>query len=251
VRNLRGLAPLLTLALAAAAAATGCGSGSSATTTHTSAPAATATAATPTTTTVAKPAEPKGRLSGPEYRALVRFDKEGNRDAKLKGQKFVHAYARICSEAASAPQTTLFRLQVRACRRGVRFFGALIAFDVQKLECRKALAAGDVSCFGELYSRLARATRPVLASSRAINAELARRGLTGNCAKAIGRSSARELEQARTIGRSARLASQALYARSEAHYLAANAKLAAAFKALGHGSDDKTTTKRLRHCPHD
>src|SRR3954451_7086643 len=219
----------------------GSGSAASSTTAPRPSPAA---AATPS------PAAPRGKLSAAEYAALIRISRQSDALDHLKGAKLVRGFGQICAAFARAPRTQLLKADGRLCVRGKRFVQALRAFVTQQRGCKAAAAAGDISCFAELFSRVARTTRVTLVSSRQVNAELARRGLSGTCAKGVGSSSAKDMKNAQLLGRTARIASQALYARDQARYAAAGSEFIAALRAAD-ASDNTSSVAQVRKCPHD
>ncbi|MFL5894295.1 MAG: hypothetical protein ACJ76Z_04175 [Thermoleophilaceae bacterium] len=224
--------------------ANGCGSSSKKT-------APTTTAAPTTTTSASKPpVAPKGKLLPGEYAVLVKAARLGKKADHVKGlrakQTVLH---RECGLLAAAPGTPLMQAQRRLCGRGVGLVAAVFAFTAQGRECKQAAAAGDISCYAQLFSQLARSARSVTASAYELNAALRRRGLRGRCAKGIGLASASDLKAAAAIGKSARGASQAAYARDEGRFQEAARQLDASFKDLDSGSNE-TELAQLRTCPH-
>jgi hypothetical protein len=244
MRTGRRRGPLLLAALAALLFGGGCGSASSPS--STTQPVTT----TATTATAPKPPEPHAKLSAAEYAVLVRIAKQSDALDKQKGAKLVRGYARVCKSFAGAPQTPLLQAETRLCLRGKRLLVALLSFRTHERECTRAGKAGDVSCYGELYSRVARTTRVAVVSTREVNAELARRGLKGTCAKGVGSSSAKDLKNAAVIGHTARVASQAIYAHDLARYTAANNQFVKALRASDNG-DKTSTVAQMRKCRHD
>lgn len=213
----------------------------------------TGTTAQPTTTTAtapAKPSEPKAQLSADEYKALVRAQKVGLGVKHPSPRKAMALIRKTCRELADAPATDLMVVERRGCARAQRFFAALFAFTTQKGECTKAVQAGDASCYGELFSRLARSTHSVISSFHEVNAALRRRKIRGKCAAVVGLSSPKELRDAAALGHDARRASQLLYAHYDlAAYVAKVNAVGADINALDNGLSDKQQLARLRRCP--
>jgi hypothetical protein len=251
----RGLAPLLSAALIVTAAlATGCGSGSSAfSTTRPAATATTATATRSTTTTAATPvAAPTGRLTASEYVLFLRVTRAGDAGTRHvhNPRKIVATLRRLCAMLDRGSPTRLVLADRRACPREIRWVRALLAFETEGAACKRAAAAGDISCYGELYWRIARATHPLVASAREVNAVLDRRAISGRCADGIGVASRGEIVSALATARDARLASQALYARNLPRYLVVGKRFAAELDKLT-SDDSGNELEKIRTCPHD
>src|SRR5205085_10391271 len=116
----------------------------------------------------------------------------------------------------------------------------LLAFVTHKTECTRANQIGDASCYGELFSRLARATHTSIASALEVNMALQRRQIPSKCSSVIGVSSQAELREAAKLGRDARRASQLLYAHYDIPaYVAAVHAVQADINSLNNGLSDK------------
>jgi hypothetical protein len=237
-----GRSLLLGTALAAALL-TGCGGSSSG-----------PTATPPTqaaTTTVPAPEEPHGRLTKDEYAALLELSRDAHGLDRVHDLPHViRRLKALCAEVQRAPRTGLMAAQDRACRRVVRFIAAALAFETERSYCIKATRAGDASCFGELFSRLARASNSAAASAREVNAELRRRGLSGRCARGIGASTPGELDEIHALGRAARLASHAFYTHTSLEEIQTTAEQTASAADRVFGAPDEDDLAQLRSCPH-
>jgi hypothetical protein len=247
----RGLAPLSTAALISLVAlASGCGSGSSAFSTTETATAPTAAAGATSTTATVAPA-PKGRLTAGEYSVFLRATKLGQRNRHVKDpQRVVAVVQDACKILDHGPATRLVLEERTACPRELRWVQSVLAFETGAAGCRAAAAAGDISCYAELYSRVARTTRTLIVSARAVNALMHARGLKGACAQAIGVASQKDLATATATAHDARVASQALYARDLPGFLSVNKRFAAELKTMASG-DSGNDVKKMRSCPHD
>jgi hypothetical protein len=229
----------LSLALTAVLTLAACGSSDSASTT--SAPATTTTAQAPRPAN----AEPKGKLSRPEYRSLRAAYDALERLEKTKDLgKVVRVGSRACLKLTT--QTELLAAVHADCVQAIRFLGKARQMVTRKAECTRAGQAGDISCFADLFRSLGRSARVEMVRAGAVNSVLHKRRIRGQCAAGIG-TNKRELAAVRRVVHDALGAAHALEARNEGAFQRAASNLQVDLDAIDSGSAGNTP-RQLKAC---
>jgi hypothetical protein len=202
---------------------------------------ATTTATTSTSTSTSTNAEPKRKLSRPEYdsirsayRLLLPLEKSNDIG------KAIRAGRKACVRITT--QTALLAAIHAECMQTLRFLGKGRQLVTRKAECTRAANAGDISCFAELFRGLGRSARVDTVRSAQLNAALRRRRIGGACARAIG-SSKKELAAGRAVVHDALGAAHALEARRLEAFQRATARLQG---ELNQTNSAKSVAKGLR-----
>jgi hypothetical protein len=229
----------ISLVALSALALASCGSSDSSSTT----PAVTTTS---TTTQAPKLTAPAAKLSRAEYKSVRTAL---NRLARLEHVKSLGQAVRLTKAGCRrlSVQTTLVVRIRSACVQAARTFGAIHALDVHKRECTQALNAGDVSCYSNLFRSIGRAARVSGVRERAMNSEIRRRKLHGNCAKALV-SDARGLKITDAMTHDAISAANAAERRDGEAFTRAGRRLQQDLEADTGGAGAKESMRKLRAC---
>lgn len=137
---------------------------------------------------------PHGHLSDQEYRAIVReyrrFDAlRSQLSGANPGSRALRAVAAVCV-AVARPPTVLVGLVSQDCRNAVRYRDNTGDLERASQKCQRGPRAKVPDCAARAYVAFAAGVRKTLATARAINAELAKRGIGGVCQTSIGISPA-------------------------------------------------------------
>lgn len=230
----------ISLAVAAALVLGACGSSDE--------PAMISTAPTTTAAAAPKPAnaEPKGKLSRPEYRSIHAAYKllAPVENAKDLG-KILRVGKRACVRLTT--QTELLAAVHADCVQTMRFLGRAQLLVTRKAECMQAAQVGDQSCWADLFRGLGRSARVGTVRSAAVNGVLRKRGIRGQCADAIGTKKT-ELAAVRRVVHDALGAAHALEAKDQAAFLRATNQLQVDLNAADAGSSAEKTLRQLTTC---
>jgi len=227
-------------AVLAAVAVAGCGSSGS----KQSSSAATPTATTQTAATP-KADGPRGKLSPAEYAQIHAAALQLTKLTKAPDlARAIKAAAPACDKVTA--QTALAQSFHVTCVQAFKVFTRLSEVKTRKAECDRAAQAGDVSCYSNIFRAIGRAANVSRARERALNAELARRGIKGRCRDELG-SSRKDLAAESAIGRDAIAAAHAAEARNGGRFQAAVNRLDADFGGL-EGESPQDSLRKLKSC---
>jgi hypothetical protein len=130
--------------------------------------------------------EPVGALSRAEYRAIVReYRKMRPLTQGADNPSLLDQGRRACAELVE-PKTQLVGRVQKDCENAISFFIALDALERVRDDCTAVSQSDQLQCARDRYSAMADAIRATRKGAAAINVELARRGITGLCARSIG-----------------------------------------------------------------
>jgi hypothetical protein len=206
-----------------------------------------ATGSTSSTSTKApKVAEPSGKLSPSEYRAVRAVVM---RTAKLEHVKSLAHAVRVTKAACRvlSVQTELVIRMKSACVQSGRTLAAIHGLELHKGECTRALNAGDVSCYSNLFRTIGRAARVSVVRERAMNSEIRHRRLHGRCAKPLVSTDA-DLKNAGAIAHDAISAANAAERRDGEGFTRATNRLQQDIEADTGGGSAKQALRKLKAC---
>jgi hypothetical protein len=220
-----------------------CGSSGSDATTTTGHVTQSATSSAPAP---AKEPEPTGHLSPGEYKSVhaATMHLQG-----LEKTKNLQQAVRITRESCAllTTQTALVEHMKSICAQSVRLLAAVRGIKLHKGECNRALKAGDVSCWSNVFRLIGRAARVGGVRESALRAVVGKRKLAPVCAKEIA-GGEKDLANTRAITHDALSAAHAAEARDQLAFIRATHRLDADFKRDGSHETARQTLRRVATC---
>jgi hypothetical protein len=187
---------------------------------------------------------PRGRLTLAEYREIVREYRELHPLQDGVDDPAALARGRQACTALRDPNTALIARVRIDCLNAITFFQALRSLEHAGADCGGGSAGAGARCLVDRLTSLAQAISNTAQGGVGLNDELARRGITGLCARSIGITPG-QLEAYRQAEQAARDAADAAAAGDSAGVDRATHELSA---ALGSGSSTDPLQGIIRGC---